>query len=283
MDTRKSEGTTPVLPNFLVIGAMRSGTTSLARWLRPHPEIFMPPRKELHFFDVHFDRGMEWYQGQFAGYAGEPAIGEATPRYLYLPDAPARIAAHLPGVQLIAVLRNPVDRAYSHYWLNKGKGKEDLDFEEALAAEPERIAAGAHGPADRHTYLDRGRYLLQLERVCRHVPRSSLKVLLFDDLVTDPAGTYGAVCRFLGVRDDVTPPSVGVAANGAATYRSLALRRLMSPLPRRLKMAVGQLNRRPTEYPKMDQSLRRRLVDNFADDNVRLGEWLGRDLSAWNC
>lgn len=284
MGAPSAQGATSALPlpNFLVIGAARSGTTSLARWLRAHPDIFMSPRKEVHFFDVHFGRGIEWYRDQFTGHEGEPAVGEATPRYLYLREAQTRIAAALPGARLIAVLRNPVDRAYSHFWLNRRKGREPLDFVEALAAEPARLAAGSNGHADRDAYLDRGRYLGQLQSVCRHFPRSSLSVLLFDDIVVDPVGTYRTACRFLGVRDDVVPDVVGEPAGKAVTYRSLRLRRLTTPLPRRLRLAVAQLNRRTTNYPTMDESLRRRLIADFKQDNEALGAWLGRDLSAWN-
>ncbi len=271
-----------MLPNFLIIGAMRSGTTSLARWLRPHPEVFMPVRKELHYFDVHFDRGMEWYDSQFADYRGEPAVGEATPRYLYCREALPRIKAALPSVLLIVILRNPVDRAYSHYWLNRGKGKESLDFVDALEAEPARLAAATYGAADRHSYLDRGRYLAQLEHVCANFDRSGLCAVLFDDLVADPAGTYETVCRFLGVRVDTVPEVVGKAANGAATYRSLGLRRLVSPLPRNVRITVSRFNRRQTAYPPMEERLRRRLVAQFEQENLQLGKWLDRDLSAWN-
>ena len=105
-----------LLPNFVVIGAMRSGSTSLYKYLQAHPDVFMP-RKEIHFFDVKWDRGIAWYHTRFEGYAGQTAIGEATPTYLADPVALDRMAATIPDARLVAVLRDPIDRAYSHYWM----------------------------------------------------------------------------------------------------------------------------------------------------------------------
>lgn len=112
------------LRNFLIVGAMRCGTTFLAHCLGAHPDIYIPRAKEIHYFDVHFEKGPEWYKRKFSGAKKEHAVGEATQSYMYLDYVPPRIASLLPDARLIAILRNPVDRAYSHYWFHRALGVE---------------------------------------------------------------------------------------------------------------------------------------------------------------
>src|SRR5688572_14326389 len=114
------------LPDFLIVGAMRSGTTSLHKYLQAHPDVFVASGKEVHFFDRRYGRGLDWYRSRFAGVTTERVVGEATPAYMYDENAIARIAHDLPDARLIVVLRNPVDRAYSHYWRNRSRGRENL-------------------------------------------------------------------------------------------------------------------------------------------------------------
>lgn len=267
------------LPDFLVIGAMRSGTTGLARSLGAHPEVHMAPEKEVHFFDRHFDNGLRWYCSCFTP-GRATAVGEATQTYLYDPVSLDRIVRTLPGVRLVALLRHPVDRAWSHYWLNRSLGSEPLGFETAVRAEPDRLAAGG---ADRFTYsyLDRGRYTRQLEAVEERFGRGALHVALFDDLRDHPAQTYAGVCRFLGVNDTVVPDLVGQQVNPQVRYRSVAVRRWARGLPRPAARVIGRLNTRPVEYPSIDPAVRSRLVASLAVEIDELEHWLGRDLSAW--
>jgi hypothetical protein len=274
---RRGERAGP-LPNFFIIGAMRSGTTALSRYLGAHPEVFMAPEKEVHFFDRHHDRGLDWYRSRFAGAGDRPAVGEATQTYLYLPDVPARIAAVVPHGRLIAILRNPVGRAYSHYWMNRSLGTETEDFAEAVAHDP-REAPAKNGP---FPYLDRGRYLPQLQRVCEHFPREALHVLLLEDLIAAPGDTFGAVCAFLGIDSGVRPENLGTAINRHLEIRSIRVRDLGRRLPRPLGRVVGRLNTKPVTYPPMDPGVRRELVAKMVGDNARLAAWLGRDLSVWD-
>jgi hypothetical protein len=266
-------------PDFLVIGAMRSGTTSLARWLRAHPQAFVPVTKELHFFDLHWDEGPAWYERHFAAAHPASTAGEATPNYLYHRDVPDRIAEVLPDVRLVAVLRDPVDRAWSHYWMNVQKGRERLSFEDALAAEPERLAAEA--APWRWAYVDRGHYVEQLRRYEERFGRDRMHVLLFDDMRADAAAAYGGVCRFLGIDDAEVPEEVGRPANAYRRVRSHRVARLGKRLPVKLRDAVGRLNTQPARYPPMDESTRSRLAEHFAPHNAALAGWLARDLSAW--
>jgi hypothetical protein len=269
------------LPNFVVIGAMRSGTTSLYKYLQVHPEVFMP-RKEIHFFDRRWDRGLDWYRSRFDGWAGQPAVGEATPSYLADPVAIDRMAAVIPGTRLVAILRDPVDRAYSHYWMERARGRERRSFEQAVA--DERAGVVDPGRADRADYLARGRYLPQLEAVCERFPRDRLTVLVFDDLRDRPTATYAGLCRFLAVDDRFSPPRLGTRVNRYVGFRSMRVRRLRRRLPKTFNIGriVGRLNAVEGGYPPMAEPIRNELRRYFAADNAALGAWLDRDLSAWS-
>jgi hypothetical protein len=268
------------LPNFFIAGAMRSGTTSLTRYLDAHPEVFIPRVKEIHFFDLnHADKGIGWYEEHFSTVAGERAIGDATPSYMYLEDAVVRMARALPTARIIAILRNPVDRAYSHYWLRRALGVEKVDFIDAIAEESQRVALG--DPRRSCPYLDMGRYVRQLKHVCRHFPRDAVHVVIFEELRDEPAKIYVEVCRHLGVDDTFVPNNLGRVVNASVSYRSASLRRVGRRLPRPLSRVVGRLNTKRNSYPPMDPGLRIDLSERFVQDNAELAAWLERDLSAW--
>lgn len=269
------------LPNFVIIGAQKSGTTSLFAYLRDHPDVFLAPGKEIHYFDRHFDEGLDWYKAKFANVANEHAIGEATPNYMYFGEGVSRMAEVLPNARLIAILRNPVDRAYSHYWHSRSRGREKLEFAKAIAAEPERLATGDHHQLRCHSYLDRGRYLAQLKRVCQFYPREALLVILFEELCHAPAETFRTVFRFLEVDNAFVPSSLGVAHHRQVPARSLKLRAITRRIPP-LHRLIDPLNTPASSYPAMNPGVRAELLSLFDKDNAALAEWLGRDLSAWN-
>ena len=243
------------LPDFLIIGAQRAGTTALYEYLRRHPTITGPARKEVNFFDVHHRRGPAWYRGQFPRRRRDALVGEASPSYLFHPLAPERVAALLPEVRLIALLRNPIDRAHSHYHHEVELGREPLTFEEALEREEERM----RGELERmladpayfshawwnHTYLARGRYAEQLERWLAVFPRERLLVLPSEALFDRPAESYASILEFLGA----DPHDLG-------SY------------PR----VFGR------DYPDMSTETRRRLSDYFAEPNRKATELLGMEL-----
>ncbi|MGH2785244.1 MAG: sulfotransferase family protein [Actinomycetota bacterium] len=263
------------LPTFLIIGAMRSGTTALTRYLDAHPQVFMAPEKEVHFFDRHYDRGADWYRSRFAGADGQPSVGEATQTYMFLPEAMPLIAAMLPDARLVAILRNPVDRAYSHYWMNRSQETEQRDPRTALTDSLE-------DPSPMFPYVDRGRYVDQLRRVCEYYPRSSLHVLLFEDLVAEPGPTFASLCGFLGINAGERPANLGDPVNQHLEYRSLRLRNISKRLPKPIGNLIGKVNGKKTSYPPMEPELRKRLSAAYADDNARLAGWLGRDLAIWD-
>ncbi len=200
------------LPSVLIIGAQRSGTTSLFNYLALHPRIIPPLGKEIHYFDFHYAQGIRYYRGRFP-YSYRLRDGaltlEATPYYLIHPLVPERAARLLPQAKLIAVLRNPIDRAFSHYQHEVRGGREPLSFPEAIDKEPERLAGeekrlraepGYYSwNHHRYSYTRRGLYLEQLRRWLEHFPRSQLLVLQSERLFRDPAATMAGVHAFLGL------------------------------------------------------------------------------------
>lgn len=181
------------LPAFVIIGAQRCGTTSLHRWLSEHPSVTPATGKELQYLTLHYARGERWYRGHF------PRGGvsfEATPYYLFHPLAPERAAAALPHTRFVAVLRDPVERAWSHYLHSRAYGLEPLSFVDALAAEEERLSGGDDRARRAYSYAARGRYAEQLRRWYAHVPRERLHVLRTVDL----AAGYAGLLDFLGLQ-----------------------------------------------------------------------------------
>jgi hypothetical protein len=172
------------LPAFIIIGAQKAGTTSLYKYLRQHPNIVPALKKEVKFFDCNYDLGLDWYRSHFPYHSklnGQKMTGEASPHYLFHPLAARRIANVLPEVKLIALLRNPVERAYSHYQLNVRRGREPLSFEQAIDKEEERlqgmrekILAGEDIPLYNflhYSYLAKGIYADQLQYWFAQFPR----------------------------------------------------------------------------------------------------------------
>ncbi|RZU49280.1 sulfotransferase domain-containing protein [Krasilnikovia cinnamomea] len=209
------------LPDFLIIGTKRGGTTSLWRYLLRHPLV---PRlfpawntKTSHFFEENWSRGEAWYRSHFPTQRqraalerrhGAPSrVGEAAPLYMFHPLAADRVATLMPGARIIVLLRDPVQRAFSHWKERRTEGVEPLDFAAALAAEPERTAGererliaepGSHSTAyDWYSYRARGRYLEHLEPWLRRFDRRRLLFVPSETLYREPAATYAGVLDFL--------------------------------------------------------------------------------------
>jgi hypothetical protein len=199
-----------MLPTFLLVGAKRAGTSSLYRYLTLHPQVHpCVSGKGTHYFDVGYRRGWRWYRSSFPLAARGGITGEASPYYMFHPLAPPRIAAALPEARLIVVLRDPVERAWSHYHNERRLQAEPLSFEDAVGSEPERLAGqaermaadpGYHSFAWRHhSYLARGRYAEQLERLYELFPPGQVLVVQSELLRADPNRALEDVWRFLGL------------------------------------------------------------------------------------
>ena len=187
------------LPTFLVVGAVKAGTTSLFEYLRTHPDVFMPERKELSFFvhEHNWARGLDWYRAQFADAGDAAAVGEASPTYAWWPSfgrVPERIAATVPGVRLVYVVREPLARMRSMYRHAVALGAERRPIERALIEVPD--------------YLDTSRYATQLEQHLRYADRDRVLVVTAEDLRERRVETVSRVFAFLGVDDRWTPPNL---------------------------------------------------------------------------
>src|SRR5262245_42743754 len=185
------------LPDLLVIGAQRCGTSSLYRYLGRHPDVTPSLRKEVEYFSRRFDRGERWYRAHFALANGRSRLAfEATPDYLFHPFAAQRAAGVVPGARLVVMLREPIARAWSHYHHMVALGHEPLDFDAAVAAEPDRCAPDLRRLADdpyhdpvallRYSYVARGRYAEQLSRWREHFPADRMLVVRSEDFFADP-------------------------------------------------------------------------------------------------
>ncbi|HEX5067194.1 MAG TPA: sulfotransferase domain-containing protein [Myxococcota bacterium] len=197
-----------VLPQFLVIGAQKSGTTSLYRYLGRHPEMVRARHKELHYFDREFARGPRWYETQLAPpwrvlarrLVGRRTLcGEATPAYLTDPAVPARVRALLPDVRLVALLRDPSRRAVSHYHHRVRNEGESGGAAAVLDAELARVEREGDAHLSPFGYLARGYYARQLERWLAHFPRESFLLLPAEPFFRDPAPTVRRVADFVGL------------------------------------------------------------------------------------
>jgi hypothetical protein len=190
--------------DFIIAGVQKSGTSALEKYLRQHDQICFPDVKELHFFDDEgaFANGRPDYQGYHAHFhvrRSHVLLGEATPIYAYWHDAPRRMWEYNPAMKLIIVLRNPIDRAYSHWNMERQRGKETLSFSEAIRREPERCRAALPLQHRHYSYVDRGFYVEQLRRLQRFFPPAQLLVLRQETLRHEHAASLATVCRFLDV------------------------------------------------------------------------------------
>ncbi len=193
------------LPTFIIIGAQKCGTTSLYNYIIEHPEISGASQKEIHFFDQNYSKGLEWYKSQFHG----KITGEASPYYIFHPLCPKRIHDTIPDVKLIILLRNPIDRAISHYGHEVKLGKETLSFENALRAESERLKGEEQKilanenyqsiPHQHLSYLSRGRYIEQIKRWYNFFEHSQILILNSEDFFLNPNNLLNSVYDFLGV------------------------------------------------------------------------------------
>lgn len=275
-----------MIPNFIIAGAEKSGTSSLAFLLSQHSDIFMPAQKELHFFenDQNFEKGISWYQEQFQGQLSESAVGECTPLYMYDPRAAERIHSLLPDIKLLFILRNPADRAYSNYWHQVRGGKEYCSFATALRREAKRRRKGIRYDF-MYSYTAKGLYCDLLERFTGRFGPDRLLIVTFEDYKNHTEHTLNRICQFLGVfpfkgpmewetvkNKSIVPkfPFLQVAARfflgGSVFFRGIA----------KVNLWLGG-----SDYPDMPPDIRAKLVNYFLHDIDRLEKITGMDLSEW--
>ena len=272
------------LPNFLIIGAAKAGTSTLYTYLRAHPQIFMPARKELRFFaydgegdDYTFPvKSLEDYESYFAGVTEEKAIGEATPRYLRTPHAARKIKDLIPDCRLIVSLRNPVERSFSSYTMavRNQTIRGVKSYTDALAT----VSTFRRG------------YFSDLENYFRLFDRSRICIVRFEDLVRDPLPVAQSLFGFLDVAADFSPDVEPVSNPGGlprnkALHRFLADKRVMNfgkrYIPERLLDAAKTLRNKNLEKQKMTPGERQASLDVFREDILKTQDLIGQDLSTW--
>ncbi len=264
--SRKLTSWMRLLPDFVILGAMRAGTTALYEYLALHPNVYPAVVKEVHYFDLNHFRGLTWYRSHFPTLLYKHYVtqvrrqpfttGEGSPYYLYHPQVPARLRRVLPAAKLIVLLRHPVERAYSHYHFITGMGFESRPFEEAIAREEDvqreeraKLLTDDNYNSYSHqhqSYLARGIYADQLEAWLRLFPREQFLILAAEDLYNDPGATLQQVEQFLGLPP--WEPSAFKRAN-EAKYSS-----------------------------QIQPPLRQQLADYYRPHNQRLYKLLGRDF-----
>jgi len=255
-----------MMPDFIIIGSQRGGTTSLYRYLLRHPDIGSAFRKEIDFFNFNFRKGLPWYRSHFPLSLNRMVnrryiTGESSPDYLYHPHAVGRIRKTVPGIKLIVMLRNPVDRAYSLYKWNVKVGYETLPtFEEAVEKEEERIRDEWKRVCENedyhsynvlhYSYLDRGRYADQMERVLNLFPREQVLILKSEEFYREPRAVFKRTLRFLDRHE--------IDLTDAKKYNYV-------------------------RYEEMSRSTRERLAEYFKPCNQRLYELTGEDFGWEKC
>ncbi len=270
------------LPNFLICGAEKAGTTALYNYVKKHPNVFFSEPKETFFFNRKFDKGVEWFKKHFESYGGEKAIGEGTATTIYSSKAPHRIREVLDSPRLIFVLRDPIERAYSQYfyYLQRGKISPDLSFIQALEKNEWGI-------------LDKGKYIQFIHRFDR-VDEFSIHIILNKKLKKDPGNVLGELFSFLKV-DEEFRPEIGKRYNVTRYPRSREIyhwirrgwhtvRDSVEPIFPTTIDVVRQGMRKilfDTEKPAMTEEARAYLREFYAESNARLEEYIDQDLSHW--
>jgi len=300
------------LPDFLFIGAAKSGTISVYHYLKQHPAVFMCPVNECNFFaleqadwnsqyrspvdrfyiDQHCVTTLARYQELFTGVREHHAIGESSPLYIFSRTAASRIKHHIPNVKIIAVLRHPVDRAFSNYCDLRRSGLEPIaDFRDAIRAEPQRRAEG-WGPWPFWFYTEMGFYAQQLQLYYDLFGPERIFVGLYEDLNRDAAGLMRRIFQFLEVDSNFTLDTstrhnlggiprfdavarIMVRPNAAKTVLKTVL---PAPVRHRIRQRIAEWN---TVKPNLDPELRHELTQMYRPDIDALQHLIGRDLSHW--
>lgn len=295
-----------MMPNFIILGAAKSGTTALYHYLKQHPQIYLSPIKETEFFafegeELNFQgpkdlprlsiTTLEDYQAQFKDVGDETAIGEASPVYLYSSKAPEIIHNYLPDAKLIVILRDPIERAYSQFLMFIRDGREPLqNFMQAVDEEDTRIAQnwawGWH-------YLQLGLYHQQLKRYFERYPQEQIKIYLYEELKSNSAGVLKDIFDYLEV-DDTFIPNTSVKHNISGIpqnkliqswlYEKNIIKKIVKPfLPEKLRKDIFiKLKKKQTlRKPELSSEVRQPLLPFFQEDILRLQELIGKDLSGW--
>lgn len=287
-----------MLPNFLIIGAPKAGTTWLYSRLRSHPDVFMPSVKELGFFNhkktdskkssTFETKDLDWYKYHFRNARNESAVGEATADYLWVSSAPRRIYELIPNVRLIVCLRHPTVRAWSDYWMVRGMNDSIPEF-------------GRFVEQGDNRFIQLSLYGKHLNRYLSFFEREQLLILIHEEVFSNPSQLLNQICSFLGVDDTFyqDQPWITEVENPSSTIRLMLLNKLIVVIANWMRHTEGArqvldtlkatgitdlikgANREPREYPKMDSEVRRELDKKYVSTVRRVERILGREIEAW--
>jgi hypothetical protein len=292
-------------PNFIIIGAMKAATTSLYTYIKQHPDIFMTKVKEPMFFNNFQQENnynilgskskksttLEEYLAMFKDAKNEKAIGEASPAYIYNENAPYLIKENLPDVKIIAILRQPTDRAYSNFLHTKRADRENVNsFGQAIKIEKERISDNW---SPLYHYIQKGFYSVQLKRYYNLFPKENIKVYLFEDVVKTPKETLKDIFKFLNVDENIeidvskksnvsgTPKGIlGFILKKMRYYNLMPKFAISDYLPTFIISLLFKSVYKDTE--KLDSVLRKELTDKYYREEIlKLEKLIDRDLSNW--
>jgi hypothetical protein len=273
-------------PQFLIAGASKAGTTWLRICLSEHPDVFIPAGPTPNFFSDHWEKGIDWYRSLFKDWRGQKAIGEKSTAYIIADDVPRRIASWNPRVQLIFVLREPLERAYSHYCMHYRGGRVSADVDAELSPESKLIREGF--------------YYSHMKRFLEYFPREQMHILLHDDMEADRAAFFRGVCRIIGVSESIEPPSLKgrahvrkgqprfpalfrlrVATTRFLTRRSALADRVVGRMRASRMLNNSRLLTSDVPLPTWSAESRRRIAQGYVSDVEQLSKLVGRDLSHW--
>jgi len=269
------------LPEFVLAGTTKAASTWIYECFEDHPDIATHANDTLHYFDMYHHRGLDWYREQFDPSSGQ-MIGEASPTYMYSVGAVERLAAQLPDVELVFCLRNPVDRAFSHWWHGYSDGLWNYEFEAALTEFPAY-----------QMWIEPGFYGRYIEVFDEHFDRDQMHIWLFDDLVANNGTFIAEVFDTVGVDSSYTPAPVGGTSNEARTeapdvyqdavkwMRKNAPDEINSTLRPAWEKVRWLIEDRSPYEEGMEPQIRAELEQVYADDTRELATRLGRDLDHW--
>ena len=277
--------TQPPLPDFLIVGPQKCATTWLYNCLHQHPDVLMPDSDFVHYFDMFYHKDETWYRNHFSEYDDESTVGEVTRTYIRDEMAPERIAETLPEIKLIFTLRNPIDRAFSHWWHEKSKDKHSFEFSEVL-----------ENYDLYQNWIVPGFYYRHLMRFSQHFPDEQMKICFFDDLVEDNKTYIQDVYSFLEIDDGYVPSQIDQKVNqgrfrgvnfGSIYDSAISIYKKTAPQPaintvRPLHRRLMEVLASQTEYEEgMDEDIREQVEEHFVDDIQNLSNYVGRDLNHW--
>ena len=269
-----------IMPDFLIVGAMKAGSTTLMDYLVSHPEVGIPA-VEINYFDKdsNYKKGEKWYSSWFKSYTTQNIIGEKTPAYCYDPKVAERIYQQNPKMKLIWILRNPVKRTYSNYWHYIRIGKENLSVADSLAFEDERIKKDIY-----KGYFKRSIYVEQVERFKEYFPLEQMHFIIFEDFVKDPELGLKELSEFLEIIPAEFTQKPLVSNKGYRPFsipaeyyaRKVFGYGLVHKVVHNINKILG------SKYTPIDEELEKLLYSKFRPYNDKLSKVLSKDLSIWN-